>query len=185
MAQSEEPVMPRSGHTPEAVERTLAHLPQVTDHLRTSAETMPGVLRDLREIIGMTAAATVRVLEETEALVEESQVAMRLLAEARRPEIGGTPDERERSLAGLQTLVERCNDRALAIMSALQFEDVTSQKGHRASTVVEEACRRLARIQGLLDLGRSPVSGPDAPPPAADEGSPQQLADALVRGFEA
>jgi chemotaxis regulatin CheY-phosphate phosphatase CheZ len=172
------------GAPPQRLERVLTGLSLVADHLRTSAQTMPGVLHDLQEIIRMTAAATVRLLDETETLVEETRAARAMLDDVRQRTADGTPEDHEDLLGGVLTILDRCNDRAIAIMSALEFEDLTSQTAHRASMVVEAACARLARIHRLLELGVLPLS-PTAAPQAAGEGSAQQLADELVREFRA
>ena len=52
------------------------------NHLSGSSRTMPGVLRDLKDIVRMTEAATVRVLEEAEALLDEGQACSSLIAQA-------------------------------------------------------------------------------------------------------
>lgn len=170
------------------LEHTLRSLREVNDHLRGSSRTMPGVLHELRDIVQMTEAATVRVLEETEALVDEGRAVAALIEEARREALAGALDHVAEPLAKMQVLVERANGRAMAIMSALEFQDLTSQKVQRTFGVLEEVVTRLAKIQVLVDLGEE-VSGavepelPAAPPPP-DGKSGQDLADELLLGFD-
>src|SRR5512134_1128592 len=62
------------------LEQGLRSLRDIAEHLRGSSGTMPSVLDDLKEVVQMTEAATVRVLDETEALVDEARAATKLLA---------------------------------------------------------------------------------------------------------
>ncbi len=170
------------------LEQTLRNLREVNEHVRGSSETMPGVLHELRDIVQMTESATVRVLDETEALVEDSKAAMVLLAQAEDVAADGVGERVAEPLAKVKSLVQRNNDRAVDIMSALEFQDLTSQKVHRAFAVLEEVCGRLTKIRGLVDVGHeepaaaSPAPAPDAA--SSDGKSAQELADELLLGFE-
>lgn len=170
------------------LEKTLRNLREVNDHLRGSSRTMPGVLHELRDIVRMTEAATVRVLEETEALVDEGRAAAALIDEARREAMAGSIERVGEPLAKVQALVDMTNGRAMAIMAALEFQDVTSQKVQRMFTILEEVVTRLAKIQLLVDLGEDvrPAPGPDEAPaePPLDGKSGQDLADELLLRFE-
>jgi chemotaxis regulatin CheY-phosphate phosphatase CheZ len=170
------------------LERTLRNLREVNDHLRGSSQTMPGVLHELRDIVQMTEAATVRVLEETEALVDEGRTAAALIDEARREAKAGSVEGVSQPLAKVQALVDMSNNRAMAIMSALEFQDLTSQKVQRAFNVLEEVVVRLAKIQTLVDLGEEVGPKPGQAPVASveprDAKSGQDLADELLLGFE-
>ena len=106
----------------------------------------------------MTEAATVRVLEEVEALLDEGQARSLLIAQAQ----GASADRdapEAAPLAEAQALVERGNGRLMAIMSALAFQDLTAQKIQRAFEVLEEVNIRLGKIHHLVSFGA------DAPPP--------------------
>jgi chemotaxis regulatin CheY-phosphate phosphatase CheZ len=138
------------------------------------------ILDDLRAIVRMTEAATMRVLDETEALVDDGRAAARLLAD-----IGGKAGAVDREMlakpmAELGALVERSNARAMEIMSALEFQDLTSQKVQRTFAVLEEVLVRLGTIQRLLQVDRSmpPAAAPG--PGASQGGSGQRLADELM-----
>jgi chemotaxis regulatin CheY-phosphate phosphatase CheZ len=171
------------------LEQTVRSLREVNTHLRGSSETMPSVLHELHTINSMTEAATVRVLEETEALVEGGQNAAALLSEAERAVADGAREVATERLVEARKLVAGANDRALAIMSALEFQDLTSQRVQRLFSVLEEVARRLARIQSLVDLGRDvdgdpePPAEPETPAVAAGK-SGQALVDELLKAFE-
>ena len=167
------------------LEQTLRNLREVNDQVRGTSSTMPGVMHELRDIVAMTETATVKVLEETEALVEEGRLAATLLATAHGAADGGDTEGVRAALTQVEQLVERGNDRAMAIMAALEFQDLTSQKVQRAFRVLEEALGRLAKIQTLVDMGESAAVLPEAAQPEAPaQGqSAQDLADEILQGF--
>ncbi len=166
------------------LEQALRNLAEVNAQIIGSSETMPGVLHDLREIIAMTESATVRVLDETEALVDEGREVAGLIAELR---AAASPDTTER-LEKVDAYVSHATDRAMAIISALEFQDLTTQKVQRAFGLLEEVLDRLGRIRVLVDLGQptpEPVAPPSTPPidVAADPQSAQALVDELLQKF--
>jgi chemotaxis regulatin CheY-phosphate phosphatase CheZ len=148
------------------------------------------VLHDLRDVVRMTEEAASRVLDETEALVEDSRAAARLVTEARAALGASGAGLAEPLLDQLDTLVERGNRRAIEIMSALEFQDLTSQKVQRAFEVLEEVATRLTRIHNLVTL-REEAPGPPPPAEAAPAESPapdgqpsgQDLADEILQRF--
>jgi chemotaxis regulatin CheY-phosphate phosphatase CheZ len=87
----------------------------------------------------------------------------------------------------LGVLVDRSNSRAMEIMSALEFQDVTNQKVQRTFLVLEEVLVRLAKIQRLVDTGaETPMPAPPAARPVAhDSHAGQRLADELMLHFAA
>jgi chemotaxis regulatin CheY-phosphate phosphatase CheZ len=165
------------------LERALTNLKAVDGHLRDSAQTMPDVLDVLRDINRMTEKATVTVLEQTEALVEDGRTAAALI-KAAHAAVGEASDLAAR-LGAVEAVVARSNERALTIMSALEFQDLTSQKVQWAFKVLETVVARMRTIQSLVFGGPSGA----APPPAAMDAragataSAQDLADELLRGF--
>src|SRR5919201_7132170 len=66
------------------LEQSLRNLRDIREHVRGSSGTMPSVLDDLRDVVRMTETATVRVLEETEALVDDGRTASRLIQDVTR-----------------------------------------------------------------------------------------------------
>lgn len=168
------------------LEKVRRNLLTVNGHLTGSSRTMPGVLRDLKDIVRMTEAATVRVLEEAEALLDEGQACSSLIAQAQRASADREAPEAA-PLAEVQALVERGNGRVMAIMSALEFQDLTSQKIQRAFEVLEEVSIRLGKIHRLVSFGEeapTPIPVPVEEPEPADEKSGQDLADELLQRFE-
>jgi chemotaxis regulatin CheY-phosphate phosphatase CheZ len=164
------------------LEQGLRNIHDITDHLRGSSGTMPSVLDDLRDVVKITEAATVRMLDETEALVEDGRAAARLLAEVRRG--AGGAEALAEPIRQLGTLIDRANDRAMEIMAALEFQDLTSQKVHRTFGVLEQVVVRLAKIQRLVDAPNDTAPLPAAPAPIPHDGKTgQRLADELLLHF--
>jgi chemotaxis regulatin CheY-phosphate phosphatase CheZ len=169
------------------LEQVRQNLLEVNIHLTGSSRTVPDVLHDLKDIVQMTEKATVRVLEETEALLEEGQVVSDLVAEAQREAGERALSQIGRPLSQVQALVARGNNRAMAIMSALEFQDLTSQKVQRAFEVLEEVGTRLAKIHGLVSLGQEVQ--PKSEPAPREESMPsggksgQDLADEILLRF--
>ena len=165
------------------LEQVRQNLLTVND-LSDNSRTVPSVLLDLKDIVHMTEAATVRVLEEVEALLDEGQACSLLIAQAQ----GATTDQDAPEAAPLtevQALVERGNGRLMAIMSALAFQDLTAQKIQRAFEVLEEVNIRLGKIHHLVSFGADePLPPPVDEPEPADGQSGQDLADEILRRFE-
>ena len=167
------------------LEQGLRNIRDITEHLRGSSGTMPRVLEDLRDVMKMTEAATVRVLDETEAMVDDGRAAARLLADVRRKVGDAQAEAMAEPMRELSALIDRSNDRAMEIMSALEFQDLTSQKVQRTFAVLEEVLVRLGKIHRLVGIG------PHAPPAAApapvahDTKTGQRLADELMLHFAA
>lgn len=166
------------------LDQVRQNLLTVGSHVTGSSRTMPSVLRDLKDIVRMTETATVRVLEEAEALLDEGQACSALIAQVRlavgergRPGIG--------PLDEVQDLVERANDRVMSIMSALEFQDLTAQKIQRAFEVLEEVSTRLGAIHRLVSTGaEAPPEVPADEPGGSDENSGQDLADEILQRFQ-
>ena len=166
------------------LEQGLRSLRDIAEHLRGSSGTMPSVLDDLKEVVQMTEAATVRVLEETEALVEEARTATALLADVHRQAREAGVELLTGPMHEIEALVERSHARAMAIMSALEFQDLTTQKVQRTFGVLEEVLLRLGKIRRLVEPGDgAPAPAPAAAAPARNGASGQSLADEILMNF--
>ena len=166
------------------LEPVRRNLLDVNAHVTGSSRTMPAGLHHLRDIVQMTEKATLQVLEQTEALLEESQAVLGLIAGACRAAQGDGAATIGSALGAMQALVQKSNDRAMAIMAALEFQDLTSQKIQRAFEVLEEVSTRLQKIHGLVTPGQegqaAPAPIPAAGPVEAESKSGQDLADELL-----
>lgn len=169
-------------HLAHYLEQGLNTLRDIRQHAPDGPSAMPSViLDDLRAVMRMTEAATMRVLDETEALVDDGRAAARLLADIGGKAGAADPESLAKPMAELGALVERSNARAMEIMSALEFQDLTSQKVQRTFGVLEEVLVRLGTIQRLLEADRNLPARTAAPRPTAPQGmSGQRLADELL-----
>ena len=166
------------------LEQGLRSLRDIAEHVRGSSGNMPSVLDDLKEVVKMTEAATVRVLEETEALVDDARAAAKLLAEVTSQARAAGVEILTEPMNEVETLVERSQARAMSIMSALEFQDLTTQKVQRTFNVLEEVLLRLGKIRRLVDNGDHPLAPPRAASaPAPDGASAQSLADEILMNF--
>jgi chemotaxis regulatin CheY-phosphate phosphatase CheZ len=173
------------------IEKVRQSLHEVNEHARGSSQTMPGVLHNLQDVLRMTESATIKVLEETEALMEEGQTAGKLLGEARQAVEARALGEVGATLERAQALVATGGVRALTIMAALEFQDLTAQKVARAFEVVEEVGARLLRIQALVDLDQATGRVQDSAAAARaaandirpDSKAGQALADEILMQF--
>jgi chemotaxis regulatin CheY-phosphate phosphatase CheZ len=170
------------------LEQGLQNLREITENLRGGSGTMPSVLEDLRAVTRITETATMRVLDETEALVDDGRAAARLLDDVHAKVDAVHAEALAAPMRALGALVERSNTRAMEIMSALEFQDLSAQKVERTFRVLEEVLVRLARIQHLVDTGSDapvkPAAAPAVPAPIAVDGKTgQRLADELLLHF--
>ena len=168
----------------EYLDLAVKNLLEANVHVRDTSSTVPGVLNDLRDVVRMTESATVKVLEETEALMDERRAAAELVAGAlREAESGGAPAVAA-PLRELDAMLQRLNDRLLAIFSALEFQDLTAQRVQRAFKVLEEVAERMVTIQTLIDVGQEVAPPARLEEPLPTEGkSGQDLVDELLAGF--
>ncbi len=169
------------------LEQAVQHLRSVNEHVAGTSAHMPEVLDTLTDINRLTEAATVRVLDETEAVIDDARAAGRLVAAAR----SLTPDDAPAAapLAQVDAVLQRSVDRAMAIMGALEFQDLASQKMGSALAVLQEVMTRLREIDRLLfdpDMPAPPplsLASPAAAAPPEDGLSAQALADELLMRF--
>jgi methyl-accepting chemotaxis protein len=171
------------GHLSYYLEQMVHHLRAVSDHLQGSSRKVPGVLRELRSVAELTESATVRVLDECEALVADGDRLCAILGETE----GTTPPADVEALARARALASAVSQRALNIMTALEFQDLTAQKLQRAFEVLEEVATRLGKIRALVDAGPGPEAGGEPAGggrPGPGDKTGQALADELLERFQ-
>ena len=168
------------GQLAQDLEQGLRDIRAITDDPHGTARS--SVLDQLRDVMRITEAATQRMLDETEALVDDGHAASRLLADIRRKTDGSGAETIAAPIRDLGVLVDRSNDRAMEIMAALEYQDLATQKVQRTFDVLEDVLVRLATIQRLVDTGvdTPPSTMPAEALPATDATSGQRLADELV-----
>lgn len=169
------------------LDQMVNNLQQVNGQLRGSANSIPGVLSQLKEITRMTEAATFKVLDQAEALGRDGRHVSELITKAAAASAAGGTETVIAHLGDAQGLVAGFSDRALEIISALEFQDLTAQKLQWAFEVLAEVASRLEQIHLLVDVAQPVHTG--MPPPPQIASSPeeakagQDLVDDLLKGF--
>ena len=163
------------GQLVQDLERGLRDIRAITEDPRGGTH-RSSVLDELRDVMRITEAATQRMLDETEALVDDGHAASRLLADVRRKTTGPGAEGIGEPIRELGVLVDRANDRAMEIMAALEYQDLATQKVQRTFDVLEEVLVRLGTIQRLVETGPDNAV-PASSAPAVTDGTNGQHAD--------
>jgi chemotaxis protein CheZ len=138
------------------INQTLKSLQHLDPAVRGSSREIPKVAKQLAEIIKTTEDATNRVLEETEQMlaeqgkIEESLVrTAAMLAEV----LPAKPTaEWADAMAEAQRLHSQAQNRAMEIMAAMEFQDLTTQKIQRLTVLVGDIESRLVQLLALFRL---------------------------------
>ena len=176
------------------INQTLHNLQHLDPTVKGSSREIPKVAKHLAEIIRTTEDATNRVLEETEHLVEEQakiEQGLSRTAEMLR-HLPNTPQLSE-WLKGLEELKEmqcRSQARAMDIMSAMEFQDLTTQKIQKLIGLVAEVEDRLLKLLVLFRIEEAAGAG-ESPDPIVQTCTQnesalcdQDLVDALLHEFQ-
>ena len=176
------------------INQTLRNLRSLDPTVRQSQREIPKVARHLAEIIQTTEDATNRVLEQTEHLVEEQTTVEQMLSRAgelvhlldRSPAQG----EVLRCLEATKEIQRRSQGRAIDIMAAMEFQDLTTQKIQKLIGLVAEVESRLLKLLIMFRLEDAQAEGV-APDPIVEtctkDGSAlcdQEIVDQLLREFQ-
>lgn len=147
------------------INQTLLNLQQLDPAVKGSSGQIPKASSQLSDVVRTTEAATLKVLDETEKIMEEQERATRELERVKVwlvAEHGDLPglDPAIASLDTVGTLHRTALDRAMAIIAAMEFQDLTTQKIEKTLALMSEVTRRLV---GLLFLFRLQDSSPSDP----------------------
>jgi chemotaxis regulatin CheY-phosphate phosphatase CheZ len=147
------------------INRTLLNLQQLDPAVKRSSGQIPRASSQLSDVVRTTEAATLKVLDETEKIMEEQERATGELERVKQwlvAEHGGHAglDSVIASLDTVGTLHRKALDRAMEIIAAMEFQDLTTQKIEKTLGLMAEVTRRLV---GLLFLFRLQDSSPSDP----------------------
>ncbi len=145
-----------------------------------SSQTLPAVAFTLSGLIHATEMAANKVLDHAEGLASERERLGKALGRLE-PLLPGGNAAAKRAWLDVMECSQGVAGRVMSIMSAMAFQDLTTQHLAGAIKAVEEVREQLLQTLVLLDL---PVSaeegdGRKAQKAAAPEGSRQALADQL------
>ncbi len=138
------------------INQTLQNLQHLDPTVRGSSREIPKVAEHLAEIIQTTEDATNRVLEEAEHLVEEQAKVEHGLSRAvewlRHVSVVPAIAECLKGLEEVKETQRRSQGRAMDIMSAMEFQDLTTQKIQKLISLVAEVEDRLLRLLVLFRI---------------------------------
>lgn len=152
------------GRLAQYINQTMRHLQQLDPAVGSSSRSLPTMSGQLSEVVKTTEQASMRVLNEIDLMVEE-QVAtekdLQRLAVLLESEMQPNPqrDATLQMLAEIQQRHSRTQGRALEIMSAMEFQDITAQRIQKSIALIGEVENRLLRLLVMFNL---PPSGKDA-----------------------
>ena len=143
--------------------QTLMRLQQLDPTVKGSSAQLPHATSQLSDVVRTTEAATLRVLDEIEKIMEEEEQAIQELEQVkgllRQTENSGHSLEAPvRSLEAVGELQRRVLDRAMEIIAAMEFQDVTAQKIEKTLHLMEEVATRLLNLLILFKLQESSSS---------------------------
>ncbi len=148
-----------------SINQTLQNLQHLDPTVKGSSREIPKVAKQLAEIIETTEAATNRVLEQAEHLVEEqTKVEQELSRATEMLHLAPTaPTLRAclKILEGVKVVQRQSQGRAMDIMAAMEFQDLTTQKIQKLIALVAQVESRLLQV---LVMFRIEEAGGNAPP---------------------
>lgn len=148
------------------INQTMRNLQQLDPTVGTTSRRLPQMTGQLSEVVRTTEQASLRVLDEIDQIVEE-QAAMgeQMQQLAALLEQGCVSDDRREGalqmLSGLQELHGRAQGRALKIMGAMDFQDITTQRIQKSMALITEIHDRLLRLLVLFNIPPEERDGAD------------------------
>lgn len=177
------------------INQTLRNLQSLDPTVKDSQREIPKVAQHLAEIIQTTEEATNRVLEEAEHLVDEQMKVEQQLSRVGEmlhllPK-GARLTEVLHYLDDTKGIQRRSQGRAMDIMAAMEFQDLTTQKIQKLIGLVAEVESRLLKLLVMFRIEGMATESGDTDPIletcAKDESAlcDQSLVDQLLKDFQA
>jgi chemotaxis regulatin CheY-phosphate phosphatase CheZ len=148
------------------INQTMRNLQQLDPELGGSSRRLPQMTGHLSEVVRTTEQASLRVLDEIEQIVEGHAMMDREfqeLAALLRTEDGHGAQRHAalETLTRLQELHGRAESRALEIMAAMEFQDITTQRIQKSIAALSEIQARLLRLLVLFNIPPEEGGGTD------------------------
>jgi len=148
-----------------------------------SANTLPSVSATLSGIAQATEHAALKVLDEAEAL-QDDQARLTGALDRLKAKLPQRDTEAAATWAEAAACSNALSARALKIMSAMEFQDLTSQHIDHTVTSIEDVRERLRNVLAIFDLQVREVASTDSPigpiRPFIPDQSSQALADSIL-----
>lgn len=148
------------------INQTMRNLQELDPSVGISSRRLPKMIGQLSEVVRATEQASLRVLDEIDRIAEEQaamgrdmqQLAVLVKEEWGKDDRRGTVLE---TLARLQEVHGRVQGRALEIMGAMEFQDITAQRIQNNMALITEIHDRLLRLLVLFNIPPDEKDGED------------------------
>lgn len=173
------------GQLSQSLGRMLELLQVMVSTIRPpSANTLPTVSATLSGIAEATEHAALKVLDEAEQL-QEDQAKLNAALERLRAKLPAKDTVAAAAWAEAAACSNALSARALKIMAAMEFQDLTAQHIDRTVVSIEDVRERLRNVLTLFDLQVREAVVPDVSPigsvrPFAPSEDRQALADQIL-----
>ncbi|PWB43515.1 MAG: hypothetical protein C3F12_12700 [Candidatus Methylomirabilota bacterium] len=180
------------------INQTMQNLQELDPAVGTTSRRLPKMIGQLSEVVQTTEQASLRVLDEIERIADEQTAMGRDLQQLTilLDEDWGKPDRRDAAIQTLTRLRQvhgRVQGRAVEIMSAMEFQDITAQHIQKSMTLIREIHDRLLRLLVLFNIPPDDKDGTDVDnkwkaitdfaAASASNALNQQMADRLLAEF--
>lgn len=145
------------------INQTMQKLQQFDPTVVSSSQSLPQMSGQLSEVIKATEQASMQVLNEIEQMMDEQMVVgkgLRQLStlleaeQARDPQLGATIT----MLEDLRVHHSRSQGRAMEIMGAMEFQDITTQRITKSLNLISDIQNRLVRLLVIFNISEKGVN---------------------------
>ncbi|HWR20298.1 MAG TPA: protein phosphatase CheZ [Verrucomicrobiae bacterium] len=148
------------------INQTMRNLQELDPSVGVSSRRLPKMIGHLSEVVQETEQASLRVLDEIDRIAEEQAAMGRDLQQLAvlLNEEWGKDDRRNAALqtvARLREIHGRVQGRALEIMGAMEFQDITAQSIQKSMALITEIHDRLLRLLVLFNIPPDEKDGVD------------------------
>lgn len=149
------------------INQTMHNLQELDPSVGESSRHLPRMIGQLSEVVQQTEQASLRVLDEIDRIADEQAAMGRDLQQLTVlvEEEWGRDERRDTALQLLTRLRQvhgRVQGRAMEIMGAMEFQDITAQRIQKSMTLITEIHDRLLRLLVLFNIPTDKKEGADA-----------------------
>ena len=148
------------------INQTMRNMQELDPAVGASSRHLPKMVGQLSEVVQATEQASLRVLDEIDRIADEQATMGRDLQQLTvlLEEAWGNNDRRDaivQTLGRLREVHGRVQGRAMEIMSAMEFQDITAQRIQKSMALITEIHDRLLRLLVLFNIPADEKDGED------------------------
>ena len=141
------------------INQTMKKLQQFDPAVVSSSQCLPQMSGQLAEVIKATEQASMRVLSEIEQMMDEQMVVgkgLRQLSTLLETELARDPqlEATIQMLENLRVQHSRSQGRAMEIMGAMEFQDITTQRITKSLNLISDIQNRLVRLLVIFNISK-------------------------------